>query len=230
MYTAAVNSGAYKNFVHDSAGYGLAQWTHWSRKEALLDYAKAQKASIGDLDMQLNFFWKEISGYKTLLNTLKTATSVYEASTAFMVSYERPANQSESNKQKRAELGQCFYDEFEKFWDLNQHKVKQIYFDIQQEDDIVVSGCPYCLLKIICDRIGIKHYIGSDIDPVKGEINSICYKEHKLEVFRSVYGDVIIDDFYTDSMADKPMMDISENVFMVDGEKITQIKKDGVTI
>lgn len=111
-YTAAVNSGAYKNFVHDSAGYGLAQWTHWSRKEALLNYAKAQKASIGDLDMQLNFFWKELSGYKTLLNTLKTATSVYEASTAFMVSYERPANQSDSNKKKRAELGQCFYDEF----------------------------------------------------------------------------------------------------------------------
>ncbi len=120
--------------------------------------------------------------------------------------------------------------EFEMFWDLNQHKVKQIYFDLQDKDDIVVSGCPYCLLKIICDRIGIKHYIGSDIDPVKGEINSICYKEHKLEVFRSVYGDAVIDDFYTDSMADKPMMDISKNVFMVDGNKITQIKKDGITI
>ena len=31
-YTAAVDSGAYSNFVHDSAGYGLAQWTYWSRK------------------------------------------------------------------------------------------------------------------------------------------------------------------------------------------------------
>jgi hypothetical protein len=31
-------------------------------------------------------------------------------------------------------------------------------------------------------------------------------------------------------MADKPMMDISKNVFMVDGNKITQIKKDGVKI
>jgi phosphoserine phosphatase len=100
----------------------------------------------------------------------------------------------------------------------------------QDEEDIVVSGCPYCLLKIICDRIGIKYYIGSDIDPVKGEINSICYKEHKLEVFRSVYGDVIIDEFHTDSIADKPTMDISKNVFMVDGNKITQTKKDGVII
>ena len=122
------------------------------------------------------------------------------------------------------------YDEFEKFWDLNEHKIKSFYSQIRDEEDIVVSGCPYCLLKIICDRIGIKYYIGSDIDPIKGEINSICYKEHKLEVFRSVYGDITIDDFYTDSMADKPMMDISKNVFMVKGNKITQIKKDGITI
>lgn len=31
-YTAAVDNGSYSNFVRDSAGYGLAQWTHWSRK------------------------------------------------------------------------------------------------------------------------------------------------------------------------------------------------------
>jgi hypothetical protein len=38
-YTAAVDSGKYTNFVRDSAGYGLAQWTYWSRKQALLDFA-----------------------------------------------------------------------------------------------------------------------------------------------------------------------------------------------
>ena len=35
-YTAAVDSGAYDNFVKDAAGYGLAQWTYWSRKQNLL--------------------------------------------------------------------------------------------------------------------------------------------------------------------------------------------------
>lgn len=38
-YTQAVDNGTYTNFVKDSAGYGLAQWTHWSRKQALLAYA-----------------------------------------------------------------------------------------------------------------------------------------------------------------------------------------------
>jgi hypothetical protein len=40
-YTAAVDNGSYTNFVKDRAGYGLAQWTFWSRKQALLDFAKA---------------------------------------------------------------------------------------------------------------------------------------------------------------------------------------------
>ena len=43
-YTAAVDSGSYTNFVRDSAGYGLAQWTYYSRKQALYDYAKAAGA------------------------------------------------------------------------------------------------------------------------------------------------------------------------------------------
>ena len=54
-YTELVDHGTYTNFAHDSAGYGLAQWTYWSRKEALLAYAKAQGASIGDLEMQLGY-------------------------------------------------------------------------------------------------------------------------------------------------------------------------------
>jgi hypothetical protein len=35
-YTSAVDDGRYKNFVKDGAGYGLAQWTFWSRKQNLL--------------------------------------------------------------------------------------------------------------------------------------------------------------------------------------------------
>lgn len=35
-YTAAVDNGSYTNFVYDKAGYGLAQWTYWSRKQSSL--------------------------------------------------------------------------------------------------------------------------------------------------------------------------------------------------
>ena len=114
-YTAAVDSGSYTGFVRDSAGYGLAQWTYWSRKEALLAYAKAAKASIGDLETQLGFLFKELSeGYTSVLAVLKTATSVRQASDAVLTKYERPANQGESVQIKRASYGQSYYDKYAK--------------------------------------------------------------------------------------------------------------------
>lgn len=92
QYTAAVDDGAYTNFVHDSAGYGLAQWTYWSRKQNLLEFARAAGTSIGNLDMQLAFLWKELQGYTSVLSALRNAKSVREASDAVMLRYERPAD------------------------------------------------------------------------------------------------------------------------------------------
>ena len=114
-YTAAVDSGAYDNFIHDSAGYGLAQWTFWSRKQNLLNFAKAAGKSIGDLDMQLDFLFEELStGYKSVLSTLKTATAVRTASDSVLLNFERPADQSEAVKTKRAKYGQTYYDKYAK--------------------------------------------------------------------------------------------------------------------
>ena len=111
-YTKAVDGGTYKNFVKDSAGYGLAQWTFWSRKQALLDFAKAAGASIGDLTMQLNYLWKELQGYAGVMNVLKSAKSVLEASNVILTQYEKPADQSAAVKTKRAGYGQSYYDKF----------------------------------------------------------------------------------------------------------------------
>lgn len=112
-YTEAVDNGSYGNFVKDSAGYGLAQWTYWSRKQALLEFAKSKGKSIGDLSMQLDFIWKELTeSYKGVLATLKSATSVTEASTAVLTKYERPADQGEAVQVKRASYGQTYYDRY----------------------------------------------------------------------------------------------------------------------
>ena len=113
-YTAAVDNGTYNNFVRDSAGYGLAQWTYWSRKQGLLDHARKQGASIGDLNMQLSFLWKELSGYTAVMNTLKTAASVLAASNAILTGFEKPADQSAAVQKKRAEYGQKYYAKYAK--------------------------------------------------------------------------------------------------------------------
>lgn len=114
-YTEMVDKGSYANFSNDRAGYGLAQWTYPSRKAALLAYAKATGKSIGDLEMQLGFLMKELStGYKAVLNVLKTATSVRTASDAVLLQFERPADQSEARRKQRAEYGQKYFDKYAK--------------------------------------------------------------------------------------------------------------------
>lgn len=142
-YTAAVDSGSYTNFTRDGAGYGLAQWTYWSRKEALLAYAKGAGKSVGDLEMQLDFLWKELQGYSYVMATLKTAASVLEASNAILTGFERPADQSAEAQHKRAGYGQIYYDKYaeseademityEQFYDLFKRAVNQ-YRDEQAE-------------------------------------------------------------------------------------------------
>lgn len=103
-YTAAVDSGAYTNFVKDSAGYGLAQWTYWSRKQKLLEYAKSQGKSIGDGIMQMRFLVKEMS--KALIAKMNAAKSASEAAKIFMLEFERPANQSASAQNARAKIAE----------------------------------------------------------------------------------------------------------------------------
>lgn len=111
-YTKAMDNGSYDNFVKDSAGYGLAQWTHYSRKQNLLDYAKAKGVSIGNLQMQLDFLWNEIQKYKAVMEVLNNASSVREASNIVLLKYEAPADQSEKVQAKRADYGQKYFDKY----------------------------------------------------------------------------------------------------------------------
>lgn len=112
-YTAQVDNGTYKNFASDRVGYGLCQWTSAGRKEGLLDYAKMGGVSIADEDMQIAYLLHELNtSYKTVMQTLKLATSVKEASDCVITKFERPADQSASALAKRQKYGEEVYKEF----------------------------------------------------------------------------------------------------------------------
>ena len=55
-----------------------------------------------------------MTGYGSLVATLKTATSVLEASNAVLTIYEKPADQGASVQAKRASFGQKFFDQYHK--------------------------------------------------------------------------------------------------------------------
>ena len=87
-YVDAVNSGSYTNFVHDAVGFGLAQWTYYSRKQGLLNKCKGK---IGDLNCQLEYLIAELTtSYSYVLKTLKSNNDLRTCSDLVMVKFENP--------------------------------------------------------------------------------------------------------------------------------------------
>lgn len=134
-YTAAVDNGSYTNFVKDAAGYGLAQWTYHTRKQAMLEFHKKMGKSIGDLNTQLEFLAFELStSYaNSVWKVLKNANSLLEASNAVLLKFERPADMSEAAQKKRAEFGQVYYDKY-----ATSDEKPEVEEEKKMEENIVV--------------------------------------------------------------------------------------------
>lgn len=90
----------------------MAQWTFRSRKQVLIEYARTVGKSIGDLEMQLDFLYKELTGNSAVPKTLKTATSAKEVSDIVLTQFERPADQGDAVKAKRAVYGQGYFNKY----------------------------------------------------------------------------------------------------------------------
>ena len=102
-YTAAVDNGTYARFTSDSIGYGLFQWTYWSRKKALLNFAKANGVSVGNEAMQIKFFVHELKSEYPALWTFLCATNDVDAATSrICLEYERPAVANTAYRAKKA--------------------------------------------------------------------------------------------------------------------------------
>ena len=111
-YIPKADSGAI-DFIHDKHAFGLVQWCYWTRKEKFYNYVKSCNQSVGDLNVQLDYMVKELSGdFPITWKMMCEATDIRSASDSFMLRYEKPANTSEAMKQRRARYGQQFYEQF----------------------------------------------------------------------------------------------------------------------
>lgn len=110
------------------------------------------------------------------------------------------------------EFSQIFIKEF---WEKNIHKLKPEFLNILRREDIIITGAPDFLIKEISDKLGTENICSSLYDIESGELKFLCFGKNKVKVFKENYPNVEIEEFYTDSMSDKPMMDISKKVYMV---------------
>ena len=94
QYASDVDSGRISrdSFKNDQKGFGLAQWTYFTRKAALYDFARAKGKSIGDESMQVDFALLELrSDFSGLLNLLKTSNDLYQCVKDICYKFENPA-------------------------------------------------------------------------------------------------------------------------------------------
>lgn len=116
-YTNQVDSGSISeyDFVNNGpngGGYGLAQWTYPTRKQNLYNRKKQKGVSIGDLGLAIEFLLYELNtDYVGVINVLRSATTIREASDKVLFDFERPADQSEEVQLQRERLGSVIYEE-----------------------------------------------------------------------------------------------------------------------
>ena len=110
QYAANVNSGALPNWHTDAKGWGLCQWTFYTRKANLRSTCQSYGVGIEDETAQLNFFLAEMQmEYVNTWRNLLNCHSIYDAASLVCCDYERPAV---NNIAARADYGNTIYKQF----------------------------------------------------------------------------------------------------------------------
>jgi len=108
------------------------------------------------------------------------------------------------------------------FWEKNEKKIEEWYVEKHRSTDVVISASPEFLLKPICDKLGIKFLMASIVNKNTGEYTGKnCYGKEKVLRYRKEFDNEKIDEFYSDSLSDLPLKEISNKSFLIKNGKIT---------
>ncbi|GHU75140.1 haloacid dehalogenase [Clostridia bacterium] len=107
------------------------------------------------------------------------------------------------------------------FWSTHERKLYGWYLNQKRDDDIIISASPRFLLQPICDKLGLT-LIASEVDPATGRCtHANCHGPVKVECFRAVNPDALVDAFYSDSTSDLPMARLARRAYFVHSGIIT---------
>ncbi len=82
--------------VDGVTGYGIAQWTSAGRQQGLADLAASRGVISGDLGVQLDYLWQELTGsYVDVYNQIKDSTDIALVNNVFGHQYEGYGTDSE---------------------------------------------------------------------------------------------------------------------------------------
>ena len=115
-----------------------------------------------------------------------------------------------------------FEEQIERYWDKNEKKISAWYLAQKRSDDLIISASPTCIIRPIAERLGV-NYIATEYDREFGVLlNNIMYAREKARYIYD-HGFPVIDNFYSDSLADTPLALCSEKAHLVTNKATTVV-------
>ncbi len=104
----------------------------------------------------------------------------------------------------------------EEFWDKHYVKMKKWYLEKSHSNDIIISASPEFLLEVPCKRLKVKDLIATKVDMKTGEfLSENCHGEEKVKRIKKKYPKAEVEEMYTDSHVDLPMIELAKKGFKV---------------
>lgn len=111
------------------------------------------------------------------------------------------------------------------FWETHESKIKNFYLEKKHDQDIIISASPEFLLKPICKKLKVKDLIASDVDKTTGKFKKPNNRgEAKVKEFYKKYPKAEILEMYSDSLHDKPLLDLAKKSYFVKKNKLYDYK------
>ena len=113
------------------------------------------------------------------------------------------------------------------FWNQNYKKIKKWYLDSNHDNDVIISASPEFLLEIPIKKLKIKKLIATLVDKKSGKfLSNNCHGKEKVKRLFEEYSNIIVTKMYTDSLTDKPLLDIALNGYIVKKDNLIIYKKE----
>ena len=115
-----------------------------------------------------------------------------------------------------------FDEQIERYWDKYEKRISAWYLAQKQPDDLIISASPACIIGPIAKRLGV-NYMASEFDREFGVFtNNLMYAKEKARYIFD-HGFPVIDNFYSDSLADTPLALCAEKAHLVTNKATTVI-------
>ena len=107
-----------------------------------------------------------------------------------------------------------FDKQIERYWDKNEKKIAAWYLAQKKDDDLIISASPTCIIEPIAKRLGV-NYMATEYDREFGVfLNNMLYAKEKAKYILD-HGFPMIENFYSDSLADTPLALCAEKAHLV---------------